>query len=335
MSHFLPFRMRRLLLLAAVGLASSFLVGCDTNALETESQVVVEAYLKAGAELDSVRVTRTAGADAEYTPKQTAVRGAEVRVQRLNDGGGVVESVPYAETDSVGVYAPESSATVKPSTPYRLRVNTPEGTAVTATTTVPAPVEAVRTKNDTTTYPDEEGSDPPQFELRIRPGPSTLERQNVYVLTSRSLLDFQSISASPSEEDAGRLLTPFYLERYDADSDTLASFRVNSSGLLNEANFDRNDDGTVSITLPWVAVAFYGPNQVSASVVDNNLYDFLRTQTAQRRSLAPGEIPNIDDDVENGTGVFGSYAEASGNTFILPPDLPPGVDIGDVLSLRR
>ncbi|WP_263788029.1 DUF4249 domain-containing protein [Salinibacter grassmerensis] len=327
--------MRRLLLLAAVGLASSFLVGCDTNALETESQVVVEAYLKAGAELDSVRVTRTARADAEYTPKQTAVQGAEVRVQRLNDEKGVAESIPYVETDSVGVYAPEAPATVEPRTSYRLRVNTPEGTVVTATTTVPAPVEAVRTENDTTTYPDEEGSDPPQFELTIRPEPSTLERQNVYVLTSRSLLDFQSIPPSPPDSIAGRLLTPFYLERYDADSDTLASSRVNSSGLLNEANFTRNDDGTVSITLPWLAVAFYGPNQVRASVVDNNLYDFLRTQSAQQRSLAPGEIPNIEEEIENGTGVFGSYAEASGNTFIRPPDLPPGVEIGDVLPLRR
>lgn len=322
--------MRRLLLFAVFGLIT--LVSCDTAALKTESQVVVEAYLQAGAPLDSVRVTRTAKADAEYTPERTAIRGAEVGVQRLSDSGGVAATVPYTETDSTeGLYVPEAAATVEPQTTYRLRAATPGGTVVTAKTTVPAPVEAVRTENDTTTYPDEEGSDPPQFELTIQPSPSTLERQNVYVLTSRSLLDLQSIPASPPDSVAGRLLTPFYLERYDADSDTLASFRVNSSGLLNEANFTRNEDGTVSITLPWLAVAFYGLNQVRASVVDNNLYDFLRTQSAQQMSLAPGEIPNIDEDIENGTGIFGSYAGASGEAFIRPPDLT----VDDIPPLPR
>ena len=331
-------RMRRFLLFAAFGLivpaGLSTLVGCDTAALETESQVVVEAYLQAGAPLDSVRVTRTARADAEYTPERTAVQGAEVRVQRLNDSGGVAATVPYAEAGSTkGLYAPETAVTAKPQATYRLRATTPEGTVVTAETTVPAPVEAVRTENDTTTYPDpdDENSDPPQFELTARPGPSALERQNVYVLTSRSLLDLQPIPASPPDSVAGRLLTPFYLEQYDADSDTLASFRVNSSGLLNEANFTRNDDGTVSITLPWLAVAFYGPNRIRASVVDNNLYDYLRTQSAQQMSLAPGEIPNIDEDIENGTGIFGSYAEASGEVFIRPPDLT----VEDIPPLSR
>ncbi|WP_263792097.1 DUF4249 domain-containing protein [Salinibacter sp.] len=312
--------MRRLLLFAIFGLAA--LVGCDTAALETESQVVVEAYLEAGAPMDSVRITRTARASAEYTPGRTAVEGADVQVQRLNDSGGVAATVPYAETDSTdGLYVPEPPAPVEPRATYRLRAAPPEGPVVTAETTVPAPVEAVRTENDTTTYPDpdDENSAPPQFELTVRPGPSALERQNVYVLTSRSLLDLQSIPASPPDSVAGRLLTPFYLEQYDADSDTLASFRVNSSGLLNEANFTANDDGTVGITLPWLAVAFYGPNQVRASVVDNNLYDFLRTQSAQQMSLAPGEIPNIDEDIENGTGIFGSYAEASGRVLIRPP----------------
>jgi len=41
--HTAPSCMRRLLLFAIFGLAA--LVGCDTAALETESQVVVEAYL--------------------------------------------------------------------------------------------------------------------------------------------------------------------------------------------------------------------------------------------------------------------------------------------------
>jgi len=322
--------MRRVALPAILVLA--VLVGCDTTALEPESQVVVEAYLQAGAPLDSVRVTRTANADQMYSPEESAIKGAEVTVQRLGDDGDVAAAVPYTETDTTaGLYAPEAAVTVESEATYRLRVTTSEGTVVTSTTTVPAPVDAVRTENDTTVYPSDERPDPPQFGLTIRPGPSTLERQNVYVLTSRSLLDFQAIPANPSDSTLRRLLTPFYLDQYDADSDTLASFRVNSSGLLNEANFTRNEDGTVNITLPWLAVAFYGPNQVRASVVDNNVYDFLRTQSAQQMSLAPGEIPNVIEHVEGGTGVFGSYAQAGGTAFIRPP-IPPS---GDGASLRR
>ncbi len=322
--------MRRLALPAVLVLA--VLVGCDTTALEPESQVVVEAYLQAGAPLDSVRVTRTASANDAYAPEKAAIQGAEVTVQRLDDDGDVAAAVPYTETDTTaGLYAPEAAVTVEPRATYRLRVTTPEGTTVTSTTTVPALVEAVRTENDTTIYPSDARPDPPQFELTIRPGPSTLERQNVYVLTSRSLLDFQAIPANPSDSTLGRLLTPFYLDQYDADSDTLASLRVSSSGLLNEANFTRNEDGTVSITLPWLAVAFYGPNQVRASVVDNNIYDFLRTQSAQQMSLAPGAIPNIIEHVKGGTGVFGSYARAGGTVFIRPP-IPASEDGA---SLRR
>jgi len=321
--------MRRVALPAILVLA--VLVGCDTTALEPESQVVVEAYLQAGAPLDSVRVTRTASADDAYAPEEAAIRGAEVMVQRLDDDGDVAVAVPYTEADTTaGIYAPEATPTVAPRTTYRLEVTTPEGPVVTSTTTVPASVEVVRTENDTTTYPGEDRSDSPQFELTIRPGPSALERQNVYVLTSRSLLDFQAIPANPSDSTLQRLLTPFYLDGYDADDDTLASLRVNSSGLLNEDNFTRNEDGTVDIALPWLAVAFYGPNQIRASVVDNNVYDFLRTQSAQQMSLAPGEIPNVIEHVEGGTGVFGSYAQAGGMAVIRPP-----VSQDDGASLRR
>ena len=284
--------------------------------------MVVEAYLEANAPLSEVRVMRTADAGEAYMPEEVAVEGAEVVVQRLDDQGGVAERVPYAETDSTaGLYAPEASVPTRPEAQYRLRVTPPGGEPVTAVTTVPGTTTPVRTANDTTTYPVEDRSGAPQFSLTVDPGPTTADRQNVYVLTSRSLLDFQNTPDTTLQ----RLLTPFYQEDFDAEDDTLASQRVNSSGLLNEANFTRNDDGTVTIRLPWLAVAFYGPNRVSASVVDDNYYDFLRTQSAQQMGLAPGEVPNVIEHVDGGTGVFGSYARADTVAFIRPPEaLFPG-----------
>jgi hypothetical protein len=279
--------------------------------------VVVEAYLQADAPVPPVRLTRTTSVDVAYTPETAAVDGADVALERLRAEGGVAHTVDYAPSDSTpGLYTPASAASVVPQATYRLRVTTPQDETITATTTVPGRTTTVRTQNDTTSYPSANAPEPPQFTLTIAPGSTTADRQNVYVLTSRSLLDFQTLSPDTLQ----RLLTPFYQDGFDAEDDTLASLRVNSSGLLNEASFTQNADSTVTIRLPWLAVAFYGPNRIRASVVDDNYYDFLRTQTAQQQSLAPGAIPNVIEHVEGGTGIFGSYARAGTTAVILPPD---------------
>ncbi|MFP4228451.1 MAG: DUF4249 family protein [Salinivenus sp.] len=289
------------------------LLGCDTTATQPESQVVVEAYLEAEAPLRTVRLTRSVDVDTTYDPQRAALRDADVVLQQLNADSSVATSIPYRESESdPGVYVPTRQITVQPQTMYRLQATPPTGEAITATTTVPDTVRAVRTENDTVTYPTSQEPEPPQFSLTVRPGTATLERQNVYVLTATSLLDFQNTP----KDSLRRQLTPFYADTYDPDTDTLSSFRVNSSGLLNEANFARNDDGTLTIRLPWLAVAFYGPNRIDANVVDDNLYDLLRTQQAQQMSLAPGEIPNVIEHIDGGTGIFGSYARVGADVLV-------------------
>jgi hypothetical protein len=303
---------RFFLFLFAAALAAG-LVGCDTTATQPTSQVVVEAYLEADAPLSTVRLTRSVSVDASYDTQRAAVQNAEVTVQRLNAEGSVAASFPYAGSENnPGVYRPVRQHIVRPRSTYRLQVTIPDGRPLTATTTVPDTASVVRTQNDTVTYPTPQRPEPPQFSLTVTPGTATLERQNVYVLTATSLLDFQNTP----QDRLRQQLTPFYADNYDPDSDTLASLRVNSSGLLNEANFGRNDDGTLTIRLPWLAVAFYGPNQIDASVVDNNLYDFLRSQQVQQMGTAPGEIPNVIEHVEGGTGVFGSYAQVGAKVLV-------------------
>lgn len=316
---------RRLALLALL-LPGIGLLGCDTTATQPTSQVVVEAYLQAGSPLPTVRLSRTVEIDETYDPSADAVRGAEVEVQRLTADSTVETSVSYSERDSLpGLYSPNRVVLVESQVAYRLQVETDDGTTLTSTTTVPGPIEIVETENDTAVY---QRPRQPAFtvDLPRREGP-----QNVFTFTTTSLLDFQNTPDSLLRQS----LTPFYRDGFDADEDSLASLRTASSGLLNEGNFERNADGTITIRLPWLAVAFFGPNEIGIKVVDDNYYDFLRSQQVQQGGFAPGEIPNVIEHVEGGTGLFGSYAEASRPVLIQPPNPPGSRTTGSAPSRRN
>lgn len=288
---------RRCLLLVVPLLMGGLLVGCDTTATQPESQVAVQAYLRAEAPLDTVRLNRTVGAGATFDRRATAVSGANVEVRRLDKSGTVVKTTAYNESTTAGVYvpAPASPPTVQPRTDYRLHVELSGGTTITSKTTVPDTF-SIRTAENTTA---EYQNDAQQPSFTLRPPRPVSERQNAYIFTVESLLPKNRLRAN---------FTPFYADQYDADEDSLSSFRINSSGLLNQGNFSENEDGTITVDLPWLGIAFFGPNRVALNVVDDNFYDFQRSASAQQGSFAPGEIPNVIEHVEGGTGVFGSYA---------------------------
>jgi len=296
-------------------LLSVGLLGCDTTATQPESEVVVEAYLRAQAPLPSIRLTKTVSVDETYDPDSPggAVQDAEVAVDRLTSDESVAETVMYTKHDSVpGLYTPTNAAIVQSQSTYRLRVTTDGGEEVTSTTTVPGPVDPVRTKNDTAVYQSDQ-----QPSITVQPGSSTVAegRQNVFTFTTTSLLDFKNTP----RDSLRRLLTPVYKNNFDPEEDSLEAFRITSSGLLNEGNFKRNEDGSITIDLPWLAVAFFGSNEAAVNVVDKNYYDLLRSQSVQQGGFAPGEIPNVIEHVEGGTGLFGSYARATNRVFIYPP----------------
>lgn len=293
------------LLLFAIGF-----VGCDTTATQPEAQVAVEAYLQAGAPFPTVRVSRTVDVDEAYDPGKTAVQGASVVVEQLSEDSTVVGQVPYTERDTIpGLYTPNHSITVQPQNTYRLRVRATDGATVTATTTVPGPIDLVKTENDTATY---QSADRPSFTVDV---PRRSDGQNVFTFTTTSLLDFETTPDSTLR----RALTPFYADGFDSEADTLREFRITSSGLLNEGNFERNPEGTITIDLPWLAVAFFGPNEVGVNVVDENYYDLRRSQQVQQGGFSPGEIPNVIEHVDGGTGVFASYARGTRRVVIEPP----------------
>lgn len=305
--------MSRLSTLAILLLAVGAL-GCDTTAPTPETQVVVEAYLQGGASLPPIRLTRSVGTDEAYVTSEVAVHGASVEVRRLTDEGTPAATVSFSEQEP-GLYRPDAPLPVRPRTTYELSIITQDETEITATTTVPDTISIVDARHTEVVY---QGPNQPTF--TITPPQSDREQQDVLVLTTTSLLDF-----GRPESQLRNLLTPFYAGDYESEEDSIEAFRTTSSGVLNEANFSRNEKGRITTQLPWISVAFYGPNEAAVHVIDDNLFDLIRSQQAQSPGgpgggLGPGEIPNVIEHVEGGTGVFGSYVRAPQRVRVRRPD---------------
>src|SRR5690606_15170942 len=242
-----------------------------------------ESYFIAGESLGVVRLSRTASIDDVYDPQALAVQDASVRVELLASQDGSIEEV-YAYQHVFGtVYQPTNpNPTVLPGRAYRLVAGLTDGTTVSAQTTVPGAFEIRRVSATSVVYQSDE-------QLEVDVTRSHVEgRQAIFV--------FSMESHDPRVE----MLTPLYAETV---GDDVEQVRITESPPINELNYDANEDGTLTIRLAWIAVAFYGANDVIASSIDDNLYDFLRSQFVQQggSTFAPGEIPNVIEHVEGGT----------------------------------
>lgn len=276
--------------------------GCDWTDTETiEEQVVVESYLLAGGPLPSVRLTRSVSVSGSYSPSAQAVQDASVRVHRVDDAGAVAETHTYRSSRvERSVYVPEQEATVVPRATYRLEVTLDSGESVTSSTVVPDTLSIVSVSADTAVYNEE------QIEWTLTrseyPG-----RQAYVIFTSEAL------EASISNA------TPTTLRLLDQDEDlSIDEIRITSSPALSESTYLNEQSGLLEIPIPWLGIRFYGGHTIRISAVDDNLYDFLRSQLVQQggSTFLPGEVPNILDRVNGGTGVFGSYATAAALVYV-------------------
>lgn len=308
MKRLLPFALALALTTAA----------CDTTQPSIhEAEPVVEAYLVAGEPFGQVRLTQTTDLEGVYDIASLGLAGAMVRVHELGPDGTIVRTIGYAaNSDTVGIYRATGDERVRASTRYRLDVRLSDGGTVTGETFVPGTFDFTSQSDLEKVY---QGAD--QFEVNVTasayPG-----RQGIYVVSIRPL------------DPHPRNLTPFYLdaiygikagEAYDPDTldvTEIEDLYEASSPPVNESSWEPEADGTIRIRLPWFAVAFYGPVQVEFNAIDDNLFDFFRYFTAQQggSTLSPGELPNILDSLEGGTGVFGSMARRSINIRILRGD---------------
>lgn len=299
--------MRRLTLLVLL----AALAGCDLAEEDFQPQVVVDGFLVAGEILPTVRLSETAPIEAVYSFEAFALSGAEVQVALLGEGGAVEQVYPFRELeDLAGHYgvATFPPPRVRPGRRYRVEAQlpdrpdlVPEGLAVRAETTVPDSFRVVTPPPDTVAY----DIDAPSPALDVTP--STVPgRQAVFLFNIQAL-----------DPDAYGL-TPTLAELIASTDAEPGDFVETASPLLNEGNYDRNPDGTLTIRVPWLSIAFFGPNRFTANALDDALYDFLRSRNAQFNpsTLAPGEIQGVLSNVENGTGVFGSIARVSVEVFI-------------------
>jgi len=303
----------RIGLVALAVAVAGLLAACDAAGPEPfEREVVVESYQMAGEPAAPVRLSRSIPLDSAYTFEDLAVRDATVWIEVLDEDGEARDTIPFAPNpDSVGFYVPTASLSggeaprIRPLGRYRLRAETLGGASIRATTTVPDTFSLRSVSRDTAAYLCKGEEVAARLTPSITPG----RDQAFYIFSTESL--------EPTEEN----LVPLVAEFLDRDENTtIDDVRITSSPILNEAGYTVNGDGTFTLRLPWVAVAFYGPNRTRINVIDANLYDFVRSQTAQQGGggFTPGAIPNVIETVEGGTGVFGSMASVAYEVFVVP-----------------
>lgn len=279
-------------------------VGCDIYQQdEFEPQVVVESYLVAQRTFPQIRVSTTLSVNEQYTFERAALSNAIVEVRLLTGGAGSpVEQTFNFTLDSPGIYTTNDPHQVLPLRSYELVVTFNDNSnVVRASTVVPDTFQVISGVPPSIEY---QSTDQLEIEVTRSDFPG---RQNVFVFTT--------ISLDPDQLN----LTPVYDDLFDDDEvDELIN---NSSGIINEGNFEVNPSGTITIDYPWLAVAFFGENDIIASTIDDNLLDFIRSQEVQLggSTLSPGEIQNVIFNVEGGIGVFGAIAADTVRTDILRP----------------
>ncbi len=295
----------------------ALLAACDSaDPGEFATQYVVESYLIAGEPLPSMHLSRTTPINQTYDFTALALRDATVRLDLLRDDGSVEASYGFREApDSLGVYFPDDlNAQAEPLRTYRLEVMV-LGTndRITATTVVPDTFRLVDATLTEAVYQSSE-----QLELTVTRSRSPGRDQNYYIFVTEAF-DVRAEQLTPF----AKAVFDHQIEDHNDDGGlTLEDLRVGGSPILNEENYDANPDGTLTIRYPWLAVIFYGPNRIFANAIDDNLYDYIRSQSIQQggSTFSPGEIPNPLENVVGAHGVFGSYARISLDLFVLRPE---------------
>jgi hypothetical protein len=296
--------MKKLLLITA--LCSTLFTSCEVYPQdEYEEFYVVESYLVAKRKLPQIRLSKTMPALEYYDFAKAAVSNARVEVKLLESGpqSKVMKTFIYRNIQP-GIYIPNQAHKVLPSRTYQLHITFPGSQdVVSAYTIVPGSFRIQPGVQKSVIYQSEE-----QIELTLSES-SYPGRQNIYV--------FNALAQNPIPEN----LTPLYAEFYqnsDQPEEDLMLYANNSSGIINAGNFEVHSDATTTLKFPWLGIAFYGENLIVANTIDDNLYDFVRSQSVQLggSTLSPGEIQNVIYHVDGGIGVFGALASDTVATVV-------------------
>lgn len=271
---------------------------------EYQEYIVVEAYAVANNPLPEIFISKTSPVDIEYSRESVLIQNANVLVTLMDYNGNSEAQFDYFFSSTHNSYISSSSHSVKPNATYRLDIDFDDRSEVIqAFTTIPDEFRILNKIPDEVIYQSTE-----QIEITVS-APKRTNFQSVFV--------FSTIAENPSIEN----LTPFYRASFDNDNLELSDVIINSSGLINEGNFEINADQTITLRFPWIGVAFYGDSKIVIHSVDKNLSDLVRSQQVQLggSTLSPGEIPNLIYNIEGGIGIFGSLSADTARTSFIRP----------------
>lgn len=280
-------------------------VSCDIyNQEDYQEYIVVEAYAVANRPLPEIHISTTSPVEVAYNREFQILQNANVRITRLDDDGNDAEVFNYFFSLTNNSYITPSFHEIIPNSTYRLDIdfnNRPE--VIRAFTIVPDEFRILNELPSEVIYQSDE-----LLEVTVS-APKRTNFKNVFV--------FSTIAENPTVEN----LTPFYRASFDNENIELTDVMINSSGLINEGNFEINADQTITLQFPWIGVAFYGESKIVINSVDKNLADLVRSQQVQLggSTLSPGEIPNLIYNIEGGIGIFGSLSADTARTKFLRP----------------
>lgn len=287
--------MKHRISLSVLSLCLLGLTGCELymDGDQFESHYAVESYLIATDTLPEVRITRTIPLEEDFNRKKMAVEDANVEIRLLKADNSIAERYRYKHL-KLGSYQPVDRELVKSQKKYELIVTFEDGDTVQATTTVPKAFEVTKEIPKQYVYREET---PISFSTTPSQYPG---RQTYYLFTAQSL--------DNSEDN----LTPLYQQLVEEHNMWINSYFINSSEVHNEKKFNTDEQNDIVLTIPWSLIAFYGPNKLSAYAIDDNLYDYVRSNDdfTEGTTLSNGEIQNTRyGNITGGIGIFGSMAK--------------------------
>ncbi len=275
-----------------------------------EPTLVVDAVLLVGQPMPPLYLRRTSAPGAPYDPESLGV--VDARVAILREGG----AYPYAaDPDSTGKYLPLGAPTVvEPQTRYRLEVEVGNET-LRASTTTPPPLRIgwavlldaqTRAEQSRLRLFDEAGGTvytAPENQLRYLEG--LLE---VYFAPVQAA----GYQVAIFSMDPG---SPFLVEADFLEEDDRADFE-------RQGDSPAIADTRGKVSLPWFAVAYAGRHLFRVYALDQNWFDYIRTNPATNPGFGGGlagdnfERPLFR--IEGGIGLFGSASVDSVGFTVLP-----------------
>ena len=281
------------------------------GSVEEDSDLVVDALLLVDEHLPELFVRRSLAADVAYDRGATGVADARVRILQ---GDRVFEYAP--DTEEPGRYLPPPDPPrVEPRTEYRLEVEV-GGQSLWGRTTTP---DRLRVRK-AVLIDWETGEVLRTLKSFAEAGDGVFEAPENQLLYLEGVLEIHLEAAAAAGYQAGIFSLDESPEKVNEDLDEFYDDDVDPS---------RNESPPLAVTegivrWPWFAVYYTGRSIVKVYALDQNWFDYARTNADQQEQgggaggLAGDNFERPLFSVQGGLGLFGS-ASADSVGFVVVP----------------